>query len=342
MPPLKSQMPVTTAPAVLVMYAHDPKAGCIYSASPTMQVIDRHVIRALNSQKLRLLEHLREQYDAGWGSEPDLKQKHALILEEVQASNFVKASYFNRCNGEYVNAIGERCPSKVVMQLAEEEVELASEEDEKRQDGSLRAKMDWWTKTKGRTRDYDRLKEECDNAVRAWRSVENAAPQLEASTQFRSADEDNDRSVGDENHNSKQVAVPRVTLAPSQDSPAQAIEQNHRALPSKPRSSQNHDIKPDEISIPDDLSDTSEAPENRAHNAANCFGEKAPISNEHRTTGNEAIVLQQHSKQRADMAKPKIPLTMLLAREELMNVGKVSEEDIIVTCWAMHSQKESS
>ena len=334
MPPLDSQKPATTAPAAQVKYTHDPKAGCIYSASPTMQVLDRDVIRALNSQKLRLLAHLREQYDAGWGSEPDLKQKHAVILEDVQASNFEKALYFKRCNGEYVNAIGERYPSQVVMQLVEQEVELASKTEEKRQDETLGAKMDWWTKTDGRKSDRGRLKVECDNAVRAWRSAANEAPQLEASTQSRSADEDNDSSVGDENHKSNQVAVPRVlNLAPSQDPQrAQASEQNHRALPSsKPSLSRTHDINPDEISIPDDLSSTSKAPED-----------------EQRTTNNAALVLQQQQQQhptqrQAHPSKPKIkiPLTMLLAREELMKSGKVSVEDIIVTCWAMNFQKDS-
>ncbi len=314
-PRTKLQLPLNTPPTVLIIYAHDPEGGCIYTRCPIVHIADHHVIRAINRQQLRHLQLLRKQYDASWGTEHDLKHVHAHILQELQTSNLAKGLYFKRCNGQYVNAIGEIHHSQAITTSAEEELERTV---------TKKIKQDEYFKTK---------KHGCAAAMdRTGNGDETAkANRVDAYT-------------------SSTAGKASISLTSSEDPLPKAIENRHDSSIDKSRFFGTHNLNADNIAIPDDfLSDSTQQSKDEVHppTVSVCFMNHYLASTKPCGPGEQTVCLHQHiSLHHCDSdihnPKPKLPLSTLLARESLIQTSQATEEDLILTCWAMNSQQENS
>ena len=101
-------------PAPVATYAHDAEVGCIYSVSSKILVLPRSLVFEKDKEKYERMMVCRKEYDANWGNIPELKTEHARLLGEVQVTKLAKGVFLKRCNGMYVNGLGEIAEPEVV------------------------------------------------------------------------------------------------------------------------------------------------------------------------------------------------------------------------------------
>lgn len=99
-PPIQPKLP-----APLISYSHDDQLGCSYSSTPDAIILSKSAVKTVLSKKLNRLAELRGLFIA-WEN-PNDKNSHAELLGDVKVGYLGMAIFFRRCNGQYVNAVGD-------------------------------------------------------------------------------------------------------------------------------------------------------------------------------------------------------------------------------------------
>lgn len=92
-------------PTTSIVYAHDSEAGCIYSSSLRTLIVTKFAAKVLLKSKFARLAQLRTDFEAH--ADQRTNSSHAELLAAVKMGYLGTAVYLRRCNGQFVNAVGE-------------------------------------------------------------------------------------------------------------------------------------------------------------------------------------------------------------------------------------------
>lgn len=101
------------APSRKIVYEHS--STCLHSDSPESIILSKSAIHLLLVHQLAHLAKLREKYVKY--EVPDDIIEHAKLLQEVKANYLGRGVYLRRCNGQFVNVLGEVIGEKTAVEL---------------------------------------------------------------------------------------------------------------------------------------------------------------------------------------------------------------------------------
>ena len=299
------------APSLKIIYEHS--STCFHSPAPESLILSKSAIHLLLAHDLARLTQLREQYTKY--EDPEDIIEHAKLLKEVKTNYLSRGVYLKRCNGQFVDALGE-----VIDETTAVELNVGN-------DGSLKgqehAAEDNYETSATAAHVQVEAESLLDAPMTSSTIIDDADGGLmEKAANFTQVDEVSDNCSG--------IIITAATT-PASSVLISSISRAATATPAHASdvAAPSHSFFPFDGSV--NIPITAVKPSSPTNNTTSHAIEATAST----TTNNNP-----QTKEEAQKPAPAIPFLALQQREMLLRAGHMGDEDLILTCWAVNGQVE--